>query len=181
MRRTGPEPADAYGHPTGGTYTLGVGTAVAGAHDPSTHGLPNGRSGSGGARAAGPRFGDHLQVLTDKFKPTAQPGHRLARGGRGGGRRGGGARLPGQGSRAPRGSGDERGRRRVGREKRRRGERKRGEKKRGREEKGGEERRREEERGEEPLVQRLHLASSSGSIGIVVIIGSSPLAFRFRT
>ena len=45
MRRTGPEPADAYGHPTGGTYTLGVGTAVAGAHDPSTHGLPRDRSG----------------------------------------------------------------------------------------------------------------------------------------
>ena len=44
------EPADAYGHPTGGTYTLGVAAAVAGLHDPSTHGLPVRRSGRG-ARA----------------------------------------------------------------------------------------------------------------------------------
>ena len=50
MRRTGPEPADAYGHPTGGTYTLGVGAAVAASHDPSTHGLPKRRSDRG-ARA----------------------------------------------------------------------------------------------------------------------------------
>ena len=50
MRRTGPEPADAYGHPAGGTYTLGVGAAVAAIHDPSTHGLPEGRN-SRGARA----------------------------------------------------------------------------------------------------------------------------------
>ena len=74
MRRTGPEPADAYGHPHGGTYTLGVGPAVADAHDPSTHGLPAGRSIAGGARAAGPRFGDHLQVLTDKFTAHSTAG-----------------------------------------------------------------------------------------------------------
>ena len=45
--------------------------------------------------------------------------------------------MPGQGSRAPRGSGDERRRRGVVREERKREEMKRGEEKRGREEKGG--------------------------------------------
>jgi hypothetical protein len=83
MRRTGPEPADAYGHPTGGTYTLGVGPAVADAHDPSTHGLPGYRS----LQEARARL---VRVLATTFRcsqislqPTAQPGHRLARGGRG--------------------------------------------------------------------------------------------------
>ena len=83
MRRTGPEPADAYGHPTGGTYTLGVGAAVAAIHDPSTHGPPK-RRRDRGARAR------LVRVLATTFRcsqinlqPTAQPGHRLARGGRG--------------------------------------------------------------------------------------------------
>ena len=74
MRRTGPEPADAYGHPTGGTYTLGVGCSRS--HPPRPkHPRPSQTpKGSGGARAAGPRFGDHLQVLTDKFKAHSTAG-----------------------------------------------------------------------------------------------------------
>ena len=82
MRRAGPEPADAYRHPRGGTYTLGVAAAVAGLHDPSTHGLPVRRNGRG-ARAR------LVRVLANTFRysqinlqPTAQPGHRQARGGR---------------------------------------------------------------------------------------------------
>ena len=83
MRRTGPEPADAYGHPTGGTYTLGVAAAVAGLHDPSTHGLPKRRSDRG-ARARLVRvLATIFRCSQISLKPTAQPGHRLARGGRG--------------------------------------------------------------------------------------------------
>ena len=74
MRRTGPEPADAYGHPTGGTYTLGVGRSRS--HPPRPkHPRPSRRPECpGGARAAGPRFGDHLQVLTDKFTAHSTAG-----------------------------------------------------------------------------------------------------------
>ena len=74
MRRTGPEPADAYGHPTGGTYTLGVAYSRSRTPRPK-HPRPSGRpEWPGGARAAGPRFGDHLQVLTDKFTAHSTAG-----------------------------------------------------------------------------------------------------------
>jgi hypothetical protein len=69
--------------PTRGHVYSRCGTAAAAIHDPSTHGRPVHRSGRG-ARAR------LVRVLATTFRcshinlqPTAQPGHRQARGGRG--------------------------------------------------------------------------------------------------